>query len=64
MSGANLNGYSDGLSSGIHKLEMDRRVTYVEQQVALATAEIDDLKHLIYDLLSTIQNGGNYDDGK
>ncbi len=63
MSGANLNGYSDG-KDGIHKLEMDRRVTYVEQQVALATAEIDDLKHLIYDLLSTIQNGGNYDDGK
>lgn len=63
MSGANLNGYSDG-KDGIHKLEMDRRVTIIEQQVALATAEIDDLKHLIYDLLSTIQNGGNYDDGK
>ena len=32
MSGANLNGYSDG-KDGIHKLEMQRRIDALEDQV-------------------------------
>jgi len=61
MSGANLNGYSDG-KEGIHKLEMQKQIKALED-------DLDALKHivyqlLIYQLLTAIENGGNYDDGK
>lgn len=56
MSGANLNGYSDG-KEGIHKLEMQKQIKALED-------DVDALKHIVYQLLTAIENGANYDDGK
>lgn len=56
MSGANLNGYSDG-KDGIHKLEMQKQIKSLED-------DVDELKHLVYELLTAIENGVIYDDGK
>ena len=49
---ANLNGYSDG-KEGIHKLEMQKRIKALED-------DLDALKHIVYQLLTAIENGANY----
>ena len=51
MSGANLNGYSDG-KEGIHKLEMQKRIDALED-------EVDILKDLVYQLITKAELGGN-----
>lgn len=57
MSGANLDGYSYP-RDGIHKLEMQKRIDVLEE-------EVDGLKELMYELIEKIVNeGGGYDDGK
>ena len=51
MSGANLNGYSDG-REGIHKTEMLKRISNLEE-------EVDMLKELVYQLVTITEQGGN-----
>ena len=57
MSGANLDGYSYP-REGIHKLEMQKRIDVLED-------EVSGLKELMYELIEKIVNEGDgYDDGK
>ena len=50
MSGANLDGYSYP-RDGIHKTEMQKRITKLEE-------EVSDLKKLMYELIEKIVNTG------
>jgi hypothetical protein len=60
MSGANLDAYSTP-KDGIHKLEMQKQIDFLEAQTFEIAAQMIELKELMYKLIEKIENT---DDGK